>query len=395
MKRIVVLLISCIVISCQDNAIECVNYSGVVMSQGNLKSKIDVIDFPFCLWKKSKSVDVQARSTYSSSVSVTKKGYHKIGFVVEYDFNTYYGAMAEMEVRDYLSDKIIEYDARSIIVEDDVMGDFISMYFPADIFDINTAVGIFQQFESLYENAFFSYAYNVNVVVKDHVEWIEEETGGGGGGKGAVFQPEDGEDAYRIINDNQRTTLTPEQIEKLKQALEELMLRYPIMADLIYFLAVGGVEIGFVVFDIPGDAEAGYFLDYLIGFPSEANITVDFLFEEMLHAVQHEYYGTVMMEIAHRNVEFEVKVLQDFMNTLKYVIPPVYKGAFSLEYYVNDDSYVGDYGAFILDMVYGEGEFDEGKYQSMYSRWQGYKDYEGLLEYDPRLLKEIIYEILN
>ena len=230
MKRIVVLLISCIVISCQDNAIECVNYSGVVMSQGNLKSKIDVIDFPFCLWKKSKSVDVQARSTYSSSVSVTKKGYHKIGFVVEYDFNTYYGAMAEMEVRDYLSDKIIEYDARSIIVEDDVMGDFISMYFPADIFDINTAVGIFQQFESLYENAFFSYAYNVNVVVKDHVEWIEEETGGGGGGKG---------------------------------------------------------------------------------------------------------------------------------------------------------------------MVYGEGEFDEGKYQSMYSRWQGYKDYEGLLEYDPRLLKEIIYEILN
>lgn len=390
MSKVVILMFLIVFVACQDDVFDDMERVNVTVFENDIVNNQETTDLSELLLNKFKLEEAQTRVGITFTVYETKKNSHKYGFTIRYDSYVQESVLAEMELLNYLQQKMVSYRMENIEIESDIANNHIAMYFPAELYTMQDASVEFHQFEMDLEFHPFSYAHNVDVWLVESFKWTEDLVTGGNGNVNVIFKPEDGLDAFNIINDHGKTTLTKEQENKLIQAFERLTTDYPLMLDLIYFLAECGVEIEFFVIGTPGVADAGYWLSHKLAFVTEGNITSDVLMEELLHAVQHACYGDFLMNDAHRNVEFEVKMLQDAMFFEKNGSFGALRGAFNLDDYVNDPSYIYDYQSFVLCMAQKGGVFDMSEYQWLYSRWQGYLSDESLSTFEPGLLNVIV-----
>ncbi len=149
-----------------------------------------------------------------------------------------------------------------------------------------------------------------------------DNTGGGGGNSGNTNPPGSSETGIAAIKPlyAETSTLDSQQKTLLNTAMTDFIERSEKFKRMYDNLLAKGVKIKFEI--NPGKLEAGQgrasYLNNTITFYSEEHIHLNYLQEELIHAVQDlDIYGQSYMFSARKNIEFEAKVIQDIVTEIE------------------------------------------------------------------------------
>ena len=166
------------------------------------------------------------------------------------------------------------------------------------------------------------------------------------------------------------STLTSTQITLLNSAINSLANNNPFYKAIIQYINSKGIKIKFWIDPslVNDDAYAKYEKSTKsIAFRSSGYITADKLREELIHAVQHNIYGSAFTNTV-RSYEFEAKVFQDLACTMNDGVCP-YIGSIG-----QDSQFETQYNKWIRDLNnYGNfATSDVAQFNNFCSRWNGY-----------------------
>lgn len=123
----------------------------------------------------------------------------------------------------------------------------------------------------------------------------------------------------------------------------------------------------------PLGAKAGFASGKIMFLDSES-IKIEYLLEEMIHAIQHyDVHGQAKMLSAKKNIEFEAKVLQDIC----IIRNPSSSGWILLGSFAEPRQFISEYENWIYDAAYNP-DILLDKFDYFCKKWGGYSG-----TYDP------------
>lgn len=341
-------------------------------------------------FKKSDNA-IKGKTTLSKS---GMPRYHSFGFVIWWHIyatgEEFYRSM--LRVQEYVDFYVYQYRLSGISFSDQGsdQSSYINMLFPADHFRWSEASFIFSEFcqNIITDIRGISGVTNVYIEIKEQSEWIDNQGGdSGGGGGGGEESPnpniQNGQEVLDSICNFASTTLTPEQLEQLKNAFDELINIFPEIKQMVNHLSKISMKLSFHIGSVSNGGYAQFKTDQTITFENSDYITRDFLMEEFVHAVQFSIYGTDILS-ANRNIEFEAKVMQDII-AWKHGYNYGLRGAFDPDQ-KHDPNYFADYNDFIQGIALDNKPFNENDFQAFFKRWQGYPNKPQIDHLDPVLI---------
>ena len=155
-----------------------------------------------------------------------------------------------------------------------------------------------------------------------------------------------------------------------KQALENAVIafrnKYPAFGALYHALVANGITIAFKI-DPNISSNAQYGINGNIYFKNGNTINSDNLAEELIHAMQHNIYGSVFTNTV-KNYEFEAKVFQDLACTFSGLGCPMFAAS--------GQSFAYQYSLWVDSFVFPSNRFFEGndiiQFLAYCSQWTGY-----------------------